>query len=837
MKRVITFILVAFTTICAHAAIITGTVRESSSNDAIAYATVSLLKPDSSLYSGAISDDNGNFKLQATSGTYILHVSYVGYNSLYRDVFLNREKLELGNIFLTEETIVMTEVEIKANKPLIQRQMDKIVMNVSSSPFAIGSSGADMLKKAPGVVIDKDGKVTVNGKSVAVYIDGRPSYMNNEQLKGLLQGTDATTIDKIEIITNPSAKYDAAGQGGIINIKLKKNKSIGVSGTLSGSYSGMYFKKSDKYYQGDHFSFSINHRGAKTYTSFALTQMYNNSGEYTSSISQQPYSGDTMRTISESRAEDVFQYYSARLTNDWYINDKHTLGFIINVPVMKFDMLSNPTDRYHSIIRWGNDTIQDIITRNHSQMLWPRYSGNLNYTFVINDSLNQELTVNTDYRRTGSKVDNPQENIVLVNNDAIVKRVPDYIGVKTNQDVDIFSAKADFQTAFWKTGMIECGAKYTMSHTANALTEDSVIASYRSTTEMAYDYMEHIGAVYISAAKQFNEHWNAKIGLRGELTSNKGIYQKETETKTVTKKPYFNLFPSAFVGYNPTDKWALSLNYTRRISRPDYWSLNPFVHYYDAHTYYCGNPDLKPMFTNQVAFNVGWSRYINLELEFSHTAGTITMRPEMLANGDLKYSYVNFGTTMSAGGSISLTEIPIVPKFKTDDKGKREIDGAWLALTANIGLYDNISVADPTNDAKYGTKHAFHSSYYGSLTAYLPKEWQIAVDAWGSTPYTSNYESWSGGYNIGVGIKKTWPEYGLTLSANVDDLVRSSIWSSHSIGMADGYFTSSKTIGDNQNISLGITWQFGKTQQHKYRNVGDYELDSRMGGGGGKGGR
>ncbi len=830
MKKNLLFLLL-LTPVFSMAETITGTIRERSSNDAIPYATVSLLRTDSTLYNGAISDDNGNFKLQVQRGTYIFQVSFVGYNTTLRTLEVTKDNSDLGSIYLTEETNAISEIEVKANKPIIQRQMDKIVMNVSSSPFAVGSSGEDMLKKAPGVIVDKDGNVTVNGKTVSVYIDGRPSYMSGEQLRGLLQGTDATTIDKIEIITNPSAKYDAAGQGGIINIKLKKNKSAGLNGTLAASYSGMYFKEPDKYYQGDRVSFNLNYRGAKTYTSLALSQMYSSSADFDSSLYQMPFLGDTMRTISSNFVENAFRYYSARLTNDWYITDRHTFGFIVNVPIMKYDDHFNMNEHDHSLVTLGNDTIQDAVSSGVRKTSWPRYSANLNYTFTINDSLNRELTVNVDYSRSGGTMSTSQNNKILINNDAVINRLPDHLGVETTQKVDIISAKADFQTAFWKTGMIECGAKWTMSHTYNAMVEDSVMPSYSSTTNTSYDYTEHIAALYISASKQFGEHWNAKLGLRGELAANNGLYHKETESKTVRQKPYFNLFPSAFIGYNPTDKWALSLNYTRRIYRPGYWALNPFVTYMDAHTYTCGNPELKPVFTNQVAFSVGWSRYVSIEADFSHSAGVLTERPELMDNGDVKYTYVNFGTTMQAGGTVSLTEIPVVPKFSTDENGKRTVDGAWLALTANIGLFDNISKADVTQDANYGTKHTFFSHYQGTLTAYLPKEWQIAVDASGATPFAQDYNRWSGGYDIGVGLKKTWKQHGLTISANVNDLVRSSVYSSQSVGLTNGCYTYAKGISYSQKVKIGVTWRFGQYQQHKYRNVGDYDQEDRLGGG------
>lgn len=244
MKRIITFSLALMCAITTFAQkTISGKVQDIRSTP-IAYATVSLMQSDSSLVTGAITDNAGAFTLSAPSGKYLLQVSFVGYQTTCQTVKAGDKDLLLT---LREETAQLGEVEVKAKKQLIERQFDKIVLNVSNSPFAMGSNGKDLLKKAPGVNVDKDGNVTVNGKSVEVYIDGRPSYLSGQQLKAMLEGTDGSTIEKIEIISNPSAKYDASGQGGIINIKTKRNMMRGLNGTLSAAYGGMYYGDINKY--------------------------------------------------------------------------------------------------------------------------------------------------------------------------------------------------------------------------------------------------------------------------------------------------------------------------------------------------------------------------------------------------------------------------------------------------------------------------------------------------------------------------------------------------------------------------------------------------------------
>ncbi len=830
MKRVL-FIIICLCAVGLAKAetTVTGNVKERNGSGAVPYATVLLLQTDSTLVTGAITDEKGCYTLTAAEGNYILKISYIGYNTAVRNVSVTGKKQTVEDVFLTEETAELGEVEVQAKRPLVERQVDKLVLNVSQSAFAIGNSGQDILRKAPGVNIDKDGNVTVNGKSVEIYIDGRPSYMSGEQLKGMLQGTDGATIDKIEIITNPSSKYDAAGQGGIINIKLKKNKSQGLNGMVNASYGGMYYKDPGKYYQMDFASLNLNYRGKKTYTALGLTQVYASQGQRLYMESGVPVaSGNdtlTQRSESQSTYGIGFQYYNMRLSNDWYIDDANTLGFILNVPIMKIDLYSEP-EKSHTLITLANDTLEHLSNTLRQPIYAPQHTANINYTHVFNDSLSRELTMNIDYNRYNNKSTNNQTSEVIVN---MLDPVPGLL-VDTRQNVDIYSAKLDFQTAFWKTGMIECGAKWAMSNTFNTMTTDSILPDWQSRTVTRYDYSEQVAAVYISAAKQFNQHWNAKLGLRGELTYAHGEYEQGAEEREVTQKPYFNLFPTAFIGYNPNDKWSLSASYTRRIKRPSYWTLNPFVRYIDAHSYEVGNPEMKPEFNNQVDLNVGWSRYISVAFNFGHTQQMFSEKLEVMPDGDRKMTWENFGTCTTHGGALSLTEIPIVPKRNTEGK----IDGAWLALTANANALHFINRA---NEDDY-VQRSFWASFYGCLTAYLPKDIQISLDASYETPMITGYSKWGASYDLNFGFKKQFLNKTLTLSLNVNDILRSMTFAEQSLGLAQGYSSSMEvTMLGSQRVSIGIAYMFGQFQYQKYRKVGESDESSRLGGNSGFGGK
>ena len=817
----------------------------------IAYATVSLLTADSSLVTGAITDEKGAFSISAygptptlptregeedpphpslqregvkSNNNYILQVSFIGYKTVVRAIHSGDANLL---ITLHEESAELAEVEVKAKRQLIERQFDKIVLNVSNSPFAAGSNGKDLLKKAPGVQVDKDGNVTVNGKSVEVYIDGRPSYLSGDQLKAMLEGTDGSTIEKIEIISNPSAKYDAAGQGGIINIKTKRNMMQGLNGTLTASYGGMYYGDVEKWQNREMFSLNLNYRSEKTYTFATLTQLYVDQNIHVEVGSEALDTLTQTRTERYDESEYVcdFQYYMAKIGNDWFIDKKNTFGFIFQAPFM---IMRQDVPEGHG---WGYTKVGDDIVENSMSVLAnpirsQQYTANLNYTHVFNDSLDRELTANVDYNRYAGQQGNSQQNTYYYN--GFADTVVTGMDIETDQVVDIYSAKVDFQTRFWQTGVIEAGAKWAMSNTFNRMTTDSTLNGVaRPTQRSDFDYSEQVAAVYISVAKQFGQKFNAKLGLRGEFTHSEGDWISADST---SMKNYFDVFPTAFFGYTPTDKWSMNVSYTRRIKRPNYYQLNPFRTYMDAHNYQEGNLELTPEFNNQVDLNFSYSQYVSLAFNFAHTQDMLSAHMELLPNGNGRQKWVNFGTCTTHGGNLSLTELPLVPKFETGADGTRQMTGAWLALTVNAAYYNFIN---RSYDGTYLNRNHYASAS-ATLTAYLPQDWTLSVDGNYNTPLTIGYNKTDATWYMGAAVRKMWRKQGLILNIQAQDLLRSVHYRSESFGMAEGNSSYIYQNSRYQHVSLSLTWMFGQQQYVKRRNVGNMEETERLGGGGKK---
>lgn len=794
----------------AQAANVAGRVVDTNGT-AMPFVTISILKADSTLITGAITDDYGAFSIEKPVHASILRASYLGYQTFCLGLSDTTDSL---TIQLQEESTKLAEVVVVQKARLVERRMDKIVMNVASSPFAIGNNGKDILKKAPGVHIDRKGKITVNGKGVEVYVDGRPTYLSGEQLKAMLEGTDGSTIDRLEIITQPSAKYDAAGQGGIINIKTKRNRTKGINGSLSAGYGGMYWRDIQQYMQDDHVSFNLNYRSAKTYTAASLTQQYSDHTETFVSTMSTPENS----RVTHSRTCDKHQYYLFKVSNDFLLDTANTLGFIFSVPISVTHGRGDKAHNY-SELRTASDLLEhnteDLRTNNR----WMQHTANINYTHIFSEALDRELTINIDYNRNNSRATTASEaEYHPVSQPAYTHAIRQNTLHLTN----IYSARTDFQTNFWQTGKIECGAKWLTTQTGyNSLTDTVSSGS----THSDFRYLEHIAALYTTVGKQFGEHWTAKIGLRGEYTHATG---KWLTADSVSTKAYFNLFPTAFVSYMPTPDWSLSMDYTRRIDRPHYTMLDPTVQYENGHSLRTGNTELMPAFTHNVLLSFGYSEYVSLDFNFSHTRDVIDYQTTVYDGGNRLARATNFGTNTAHGIFLSLTEVPLVPKWSsTPAEGQRRtIIGAWLSLTAQIGAnHEIIKAYDNSINLKQWTV-----DIYAELNTYLPKEWTISVDGFYSTPSVWGTERLSAWMEMNLAVKKDFPQHGLTLTARVSDLMLSSRWSSETLGLPDDCTNTFAGYDRMHTVSFALSYKFGTNfERKKHAELEDSRLSEPVG--------
>lgn len=789
---------------------IRGQVKDASGSN-IAFATVAIYQADSTLVKGDMTLEDGSFSIASLKeGVYRLEVSLIGYRNASMTLKVGADDITLPAIILEDDAQALAAATVTERVPVIEQKIDKLVMNVAEAVSAQGSSANDILRKAPGVAIDKDGNITLNGQSVAVWIDGRPSHLSGRDLSTLLSTTDGTTIDKIEIMAHPSSKYDAQGSGGIINIKTKKSFLQGLNGSVNGTVGGMHFN--DDTFGGfwssqENGGASISYRTDKSSTSLNLSG-------YDVDVKATLFSESNLPGASQKAANiNNWRYSSAnvKLAQDWFLDKKNIVGVIFSYNPSRFMQSTDPstcyTDTYLGGVHMYHQTTE-------SRSLSPsgNLSANVNYTHTFNEQKAQEITLNADYNRYTTFGTSSQTSPYEKMDPSAPDKTTDSFTGASDRILNIYSFKADYQQVFMGVGMLEAGAKFSSTNTDNISKYEGLMGGLDMALKNAdFNYNENIAALYGSVAMMFSPRWSAKAGLRGEATFTKGDWRSAGKN---TEKNYFNVFPTLYVGYNPSRDWRYSLSYTYRIGRPRYSQLNPQVQYSDATTYNIGNPNLNPSFTHQLAFMVGIKQYFNVSLMCNYDVDMINQRISNPAGLEKMIRFDNLGNALMAGANISVSQLPITK---------------WWMV--NMNVFDAFTRMK-TSDGVMDSKGNFFTGY-GEFDFLFPKDWKAEIGVYGMSPFNMGYmtidrPSWSSW----AGVKKTMLENRLTLGVNVDDIFNSQATkvSSYDSTGAKIYSISQKENG--RKILFSITYTFGKSNHHqRHRNVGNVDEMSRIGGG------
>ncbi len=595
---------------------LTGTIA--SNKVGVENIVVLLLKSaDSTIVKAATTNKTGQFSFSNfASGTYLVSVqSFTHQKYFSQPIIVTDAPLDLGTIELIAIKKELGTVTVISKKPIIEVKPDKTIVNVDANINNVGSNALEVLQTAPGVLVDKDGKVSLKGNSsVMIYIDGRPSYLSGTDLINMLSNMQSNQLETIEIMTNPPAKYDAAGNGGIINIRTKKAKLFGFNGSVSVNAGvGMGYPRFGESinfnYRKNKFNLfsSLSHSYRESYQRLSIDRnfMNDNSSIITSKFSQ---TNEPIRKASD---------YSGKIGVDYFLSKKTTIG-----AVLKTSLSPNNTIADGTILLSNGSGILDSTTLSQSinKTRWQNISanGNLRHTF---DSTGKEFSMDIDY------IDYTAKNDMTLSNAYYKLGLPASIGDtlfgNLPQNIKIYSAKADYQMPLSKTLQFEAGLKSSFVSTdANALYDSLIsgtIIPSKSRTNF-FNYKEYVNAAYVNFNKKINEKFSLQTGLRLETTSMKG---KELTTNKDFQRKYVQLFPTAYFQYNLNKKNSFVLNYGRRINRPDYENLNPFVEYLDKYTYEEGNPYLQPEFAHNIEFTHSYNQFLNTTINYNKTTDII----------------------------------------------------------------------------------------------------------------------------------------------------------------------------------------------------------------------
>jgi hypothetical protein len=584
---------------------------------ALSAATITLLKAkDSSVVKMSVSDQDGRYSFDnPPKGKYLVAVSAVGYEKQYSAPFsISPDSTrELTTIVLTPRQGNLKSVTVSARKPLVEQKIDRTVVNVDAFISNTGANALEALEKSPGVQVDKDGNISLKGKqNVIVLIDGRPSYISGADLANMLKGMQASQLEQIEIMTNPPARYDASGNAGIINIKTKKNKIKGFNGNVSaGLGQGVYFKNNE--------SLSLNYRNGKVNLFSNYSFGRNNNFQQLEIFRRYKNDDGTTNAIFEQVAFMKRHNTSnnLKLGMDYYVNNKTTLGFVLS-GAYNPENSNNKNTSYLENAGFAVDSIATASSRITG--IWKNASVNLNMRHQF-DTTGRELTADLDYIVYDNE--NNQHFINTTFEPNWIKRYEEQLQGVLPVKVNIYSAKMDYTHPLKNNAKIEAGIKSSYVNTVNKanyslLESDEWVTDYGKTN--FFDYNENINAAYVSFNKQLTKKWGLQSGVRFENTNYKGHqYGNPVKGDSSFQRSYNSWFPTVYLSYTADKNNQFAVSFGRRIDRPGYASLNPFMFFIDKYTYEAGNPYLKPQYSNNIELTHIFKGKLTTTLNYSLT--------------------------------------------------------------------------------------------------------------------------------------------------------------------------------------------------------------------------
>lgn len=785
--------------------ILMGKVTERSNNAPLPFATVSIKNENNIVVGGAITGDDGNFQINNTIkyGKLNVKVSFIGYKdtTFIINIFENDNKIDLGTIGLSADNIALQSAIIVAKIPVMEQKLDKIVMNVSEAVTTQGSNVFDIIKKAPGVSIDPSGNILLNGTAVGVWLDGRPSNLTGSDLEAMLSSTDGSTIDKIEVIAQPSSKYDASGTGGIINIKTRRNFINGFSGSIRGSYTAAYY---DKYYQSSDGTFVLNYKN--NYSNSTLTYSPRENLDFrtfdTETLFYEGYS-----ISSNTRLERNGFSQNIKLATDFYGGKKNIFGYIVSG--MFNDLNDYTTDNSGNTLYNGDVFVERTKTSSKNDFGFDNFSLNLNYTRIISDS--KELNINGDYYYYDLRHILNQENSFL-GEDSEEIRAPHIFKSNSSQFINIVSFKTDYEQSLGKIGKLETGIKLARSFTNNILVREEQINSgwiINNNLSSNFNYKEDIAAAYISLSGQINKKLTYKAGIRGEYTSSNGAW---ISIDTLTSKKYINVFPTLFAGYNPNNNIRISFSYAVRTRRPAFGELNPSRFYLDAKTVSTGNPELDPEFSHNLNLTLGLYKTFSLGVRGTFVRNAIVENPGYdPASGEKRMTWQNFGEQNTIGGIFSITELAI---------------SKWLVLNGNF-FASKLSTTDKSSSFK---KSNFFAQANINGTIILPKEYKVELSGRYQSGMPYGYFVVEPRTDITIGIRKGILKNNGTISLVANDILSTN---SSKVTITDNIYKYYQLSSESRSrrITLSLNYRFGQAKKVKIRKIEPSEEAYRVGNG------
>lgn len=752
-------------------------------------ATIALLHAtDSSFVQAETTDDAGKFQFKdVEQGKYIVAIQAAGYVKTKQLIDVNSSISAL--VVTVAKNNHLQEVTVSDKKPYIETGLGKTTINVDQAATSAGSNVLELLRKSPGVVVDGNGNVSLKGNGVLILVGDKQTHLSTDQLADYLKSLPAEQVAQLELISQPSSKYDAEGAGGIINIKLKKIKKRGLNGSLASSYG-------QGVYPNTHNNANLNYKTEKIdlYTSIGYLHATGFMNQDTRRDYTNPSTGIlTTHYDQVSFMKETFEDYSMKLGGDYTVNDKLSAGISVDRiyhPNHENDVTRSViTDKINNIVTYNNTTNKRGFIRHN-------IAGNAFVKYV--PAKDQQIDINADYVRHTS---DDYQDVTGQNYDQQLASIPGDVNLHSEQPsyIESFVSNADYTGTLSKTVQMEAGLKTSFTTTddnSRFYDMQTGIPVFDTVHSSHFVYKENINAAYANLNKKFSEKVQAQVGLRVE---NANISGHQYVQDQFFERSTTNVFPTGYISYKADDKNEFQLNYGRRIIRPSYRELDPFITFISQYSYSGGNPNLLPAFRNYIEFSHNYNNMLFSSAGFRKISNTVN--PVNVYNAVTKAVY---GTQENYADRFVL---------QLSTNFNKQLF-AWWMMSSSIDLYVN----------QY-TIHKGNARLANSVSADAAMQNQFTFNGW--TIDTAVYVATGGlqnlternGKNIytSFSVAKKIMKDTATIKLSAEDpfdMYRYTLtkdWQgihSHSVM---GYAT--------QSLNLGFTYNFGKkfeTRQHEH---------------------
>jgi iron complex outermembrane receptor protein len=771
----------------------------------IVYANISLLSSkDNSLVKVETTDENGVFNFQRIeNGSYILLATYVGYEDFRKAIEVN-DNADLGVLEFSSGSIELQTATVTARRSIVEVKADRMVFNVEGTINATGSNGMDLLRKAPGVLIDNNDNITVLGRSgVLVYVDGKRLPLQGVELVNYIRSLTAAQVDRIDIISNPGAKYEAEGNAGIIDIRLKRLKEVGANGQISAEGS-----------KGRHYRSNLN--GTGNYKNGNLN-IFGSAGlgvnDYYNDIRFDNFQNNLLLRDTTNFFNE-HQNYNYRLGTDLNIGDHSTFGFLVSGNVLDEDNMSRTTTYISPIA--NIEAIDSILLAGIDQITKRRNNTfNLNYVYQ-----NQETSLNIDLDygrfRNESAYEQPNQYVSPDRSEDFAQNDTRY---DTPIDIDIYTAKLDYERPLGR-GKLGLGGKFSQVLTKNSFqfyNIDNERIIFNDLRSNEFDYDESVYAAYGNYATPIGEKLNFSGGLRVEITDALGELRafREDLQKPPVELYYVSFFPNVGLTYQQAPNKVWSLNYGRRINRPDYNVLNPFEIQISELSFMKGNESLNPEIVNNVELGYTFNYIYNFKVSYSRTSDQITrlIGPDESDERAGFISWDNIASQTVIGFNFSA---PITVK-------------EWW------NMYLNVSASHIDNQADYGggavvDVQAFTYNLYQQQTFTLAKGFIGEISGYYSGPGVwGGVFEYDSNYSLNLGIQKKFLNNKLNVRIAASDITYQTGWSGFS--EFNGLRGEGSGNWDSRRVSLNLSYSIASSKYKARRRSTGLESESKRVGG------